>query len=175
MRRKVNKYVFILAGALAGVLSGCQKSPETSIVKHKDMDNMIEEAQNTENAVVNVNEVAEKYDTYQLDLSDENLKVSVHVDAKVDIPKVDSLSVTRVAQTPIKQETIDKLIELTMSGEKMYDGSVLSVRTKGEIEREIAQITERKKNIAHDENYDVHVSECQMRIDMLEEEYLNSK
>ena len=62
MRRKVNKYVFILAGALAGVLSGCQKSPETSVVKHKDMDNMIEEAQNTENAVVNVNEVAEKYD-----------------------------------------------------------------------------------------------------------------
>lgn len=174
MRRKANKYVFILAGALAGVLSGCQKSPETSIVKHKDMDNMIEEAQNTENAVVNVNEVAEKYDTYQLDLSDEKLKVSVHVDAKVDIPKVDSLSVTRVAQTPIKQETIDKLIELTMSGEKMYDGSVLSVRTKGEIEREIAQITERKNNIAHDENYDVYVSECQMRIDMLEEEYLNS-
>lgn len=118
-------------------LSACQKSPDSSIVVNKDMDNLIEEAQNSENGNVNVDEVAEAYDSYQASLSNESLGVTITADAKVDIPKTDQMSVLRVQQTPITQELLDKVKQELVQGETLYDGKILDVLTRKRIEEEI--------------------------------------
>ena len=40
--------IFVAATLTASLFAGCQKSPEKEIVSNKDMDNMIEQAQDTQ-------------------------------------------------------------------------------------------------------------------------------
>lgn len=165
MRRKMN--LFALGMAAVITLSACQKSPDSSIVKNKDLDNMIEEAGNTENGSGSVAELAKNYDTYQTTITDEALKVTVNVDAKVDIPKTDQMSVARIRQKNLTQDLLDKVKEELVKGETLYDGSALSAKTRETIEQEI-QSLERELSEADDE---VYRGELQSQIDELQGEY----
>lgn len=147
-------------------LSACQKSPDSSIVVNKDLDNLIDEAQNTGSGTVDVGSIAENYDTYQVTLQDESLGVTVNVDAKVDIPTTDQMSVIRVAQTSITQEFLTKVQEELVQGETLYDGAALEVRTKRDIELEIQGM----RDILN-ESADEDISYMQEEIDQLQEEY----
>lgn len=162
-----------LAGIMIVMTAGCRKNPDSPIVENKDMDALIEEAQNG-GSQADVAQIAEDYDTYQTTLGDAELKISVNVDAKVDIPKTGQMSVLRVQQKDISQELIDKVNALLMKGETLYDGHVLSVRTRSQVEKEISAETKRGKELA--EQYEgndlkVYQEENQRAIDMLQEEY----
>ena len=164
------------------LLSGCQKNPESSIVVNKDMDNLIEQAQNTESGVVDVSQMAKNYESYTTEIADESLHVSVKANADVDIPEVEQLAVYRVRQMPISQELIDRVVQELLPGETLYDGGVLDVRTKKEIENEIAgfqsQIEELRTQADNggEENRDreVYINEYQLQIDSLREAYENA-
>lgn len=156
-------------------MSACQQSPDSSIVVNKDLDNMIDQAQNSENGSANVAEAAGNYDTYQTTLQDENLGVNINVDARVDIPEVDQMSVFRVAQAPITQELLDRVKKELVQGATLYDGAVLDVQTKGDVEREVqagqeyySQIENGSASVA-DKNQ--ALNEVQEGIDSLQEEY----
>lgn len=157
----------VMVGSL--LLSGCQENPESSIVVNKDMDNLIEQAGNTEQGITNVAEVAENYDSYQVSLKDDSLHVSVNVDAKVDIPEVDSLSVFRVEQQKITQELADKMIQVFMGEESLYDGSAQHTRTRKEIEADIRRVQDAMKEADDD-----YKNEYQYEINHFQEEYENS-
>lgn len=161
----------LLGSMLALSVSGCKKNPDNSIIKEKNMDNMIEEAQNTENGTISVQEAANNYDSYQADINEESLNVTIHADAEVDIPEVDNLAVMRVAQAPVTQEMIDRLIAVTVNGKQLYDGSVLSIQTKKDIENEIAGLSESQAALEHNENYEVMYAEYQLQIDEHEQKY----
>ena len=159
------------------LLSGCQKNPDSSMVVNKDMDNLIEEAQKDGEGTVDMANIAGAYETYQTTLSDDSLGVSVNVNAKVDIPQAEQMSVFRVQQKRISQEFLDKVLAELTAGETLYDAGVtLSMRTRGEIEEELrfakAEL-ERLKN-SDEPDMDIYIEENQRYIDELQEAYENA-
>ena len=101
--------IFVAATLTASLFAGCQKSPEKEIVSNKDMDNMIEQAQDTQSSTTEVAEVAKDYDTYQTDIKDDSLHVTVHADAQVDIPDTGQLSIFRVKQMQFDQTFLNQV------------------------------------------------------------------
>lgn len=138
MRKRYIVPAIIMAAATS--ISGCQKSPDSSIVKNKDFDNMIEQAGNTKNGSKNVDELAGEYDTYQTTVKNDSLHVTVNVDAKVDIPKTNQMSVLHVKQKTIDQAFLDKVKKELAGDTKLYDGSILSIQTRSSIEAEIKEL-----------------------------------
>ncbi len=126
--------------AMMCLLAGCAENPDASIIQNKDFDNLIEEAENTEESV-NMEEmsqeVTEKYNTYETTIQDDNLHVKVEVNAQVDIPATDQLSVYRVEEQMITQEMLDKVRMTLIPDVTLYDKAVLSQMTKTEIENYI--------------------------------------
>lgn len=172
---KRNKYILVLGMTAAVLVSGCQKSPDSSIVKNKDLDQMIEAAGNTENGHTNVADLAGEYDTYQTTIKDDSLHVAVEVDARVDIPQTDKMSVMRVRQKKIDQDLLDKVKEELLQGERLYDGSALSIRTRSSIEQEIQEWKREMTSLDNGDYSPESVQEMreeyQRLIDDLQEEY----
>ncbi|MCI9151040.1 MAG: hypothetical protein HFI42_11205 [Lachnospiraceae bacterium] len=176
MKRKQIISIGLITAMLA--FTGCQKSPENSIVKNKDFDKMVDQAQGEEGGVRDVADMTE-YDTYQDSFSDESLGVTVQVDAKVDIPKTDQMSVTRVRQKEISQEFLDQVKEALMPGIDLWDGSMINAPTKSSIEEEIRDykryIEEVEAEFAageiDEESLEVHRREYQESIDKLQQQY----
>lgn len=172
---KRNKCILVLGMTAAVLMSGCQKSPDSSIVKNKDLDQMIEAAGDTENGHTDVAELAGEYDTYQTTIKDDSLHVAVEVDARVDIPQTDKMSVIRIGQKKIDQSLLDRVKEELLQGEALYEGDALYIRTRSSIEQEIQ---EWKREITALDNGDYDPEDVQeMReeyqeiIDSLQEEY----
>ena len=145
---------FLAAGLCAVLLysmSACQENPEGSIIVHKDMDNLISKAQEDDPSKVEaadlVDEVAENYEIYRTTIEDKNLGVTVNVNAKVDVPKVETLNVYRVEQKTFEQEFIDKVRKALMGEKPLYDGRIVNTQTRqwfldrmAEVRRDIAAL-----------------------------------
>ena len=135
----------LIAGALCGAmllaLPACQEDPEGSIVANKDMDKLISQgAESGGESRVDAGELiedAKKTETYKTTLDSPNLKVKAEVDAQVELPEVEKLSIYRVKQKPFTQEFLDKVRAELCGDVELFDGKALSVRTKKDIEREI--------------------------------------
>lgn len=138
-KNHTKKSLIVLMSAIlcAVSVSGCAKNPDSSIVKNKDMDNLINEAKNPDKGSADIDDMAEKYDTYQTSLYDDKLKCRVEADAKVTIPKTNQLSVFRVESAKISQEFADKFMDYLMKNDKLYDGNVLIATTRDAIEQQI--------------------------------------
>jgi len=138
----------VLCVGLALGCAGCQEDPEGSIVKHKDMDKLISQAagagsqEGAVDAAGLQEDVAQNFESYKVELADESLGVQLSADAQVDVPKVDKLSIFRVQQKKIDQELTDKLAQEFLGGETLYDGSILSVRLRSDIEKDIEYMRE---------------------------------
>lgn len=119
---------FILSGLLVLALTGCADAPEKSIVREKNMDKMLEDAQEGEgnNAYEDIKEEVKKYEKYQKKFEDKNLKVSVDIDAKVEIPETEKLSVYRVHPTKIDQAALDRIRTALSPDITYYDGAEIS-------------------------------------------------
>lgn len=154
--------------------TGCQKNPDSSIVVNKDMDQLIEKAQDTESGVTDVTLMAKEYDSYQTTLSDDSLHVKINVDAQVDIPEVSSLAVMRVKQHDITQEEVDRYLQFLIPGENLYDGSIETAKIKSDYEEQIRYRMNDLNNLQHDNNYDVMSAEIQHDIDRLQADYENA-
>lgn len=154
------------------MLAGCQKNPDSSIVVNKDMDKLIDQANETGKGMENI---TDDYETYQTQISDTSLMVTVNVDASVDIPQVDKMSVFRVQQAPVTQEMLDKVIEVLIGNETLYNGGiVLEPRTKADIEKEIMEWKSYLENLNPEEEDEQLRKEYQSTISRLQEEYENA-
>ena len=130
----------IMASVMAASLVGCASNPEQSVVKEKNLDKVLEQAENTEDGAVayeDVEKEIENYDTYETHIQDDDLHVTVDVNAKVEIPKVDQLSVYRVSQKELNEELLHKVQEVLTPGIQLYDGNVAEQDTKADIARQI--------------------------------------
>lgn len=129
-----------LGAVMMCMLAGCADNPESSVIQNKDFDNLIEEAENTEESV-NMEEmsqeVEEKYNSYETTITDDNLHVTVTVDAQVDIPATEQLSVYRVREQMITQDMLDKVRLTLIPDVTLYDKAVLAQKTKSELENQI--------------------------------------
>lgn len=170
MRKK--KSILMMAGLMACLLAGCADNPEKSVVREKNMDKMIDEAQKADGAdsYEQVKEDVKKYESYKTKIQDKRLKVTVNVDAKVEVPEVEKLSVYRVSPLKINQGFLDKIREALTPGMAYYDGSKANARTKPVIAKEINDL---KKDMAEYKRSgdDVMTWETRESIGRLQEEY----
>lgn len=168
--------VWIMTGALVVSLTGCAKSPENSVVREKNMDKMLKEAENADdaNSYEQVKEEMKKYETYKTKIRDKKLKVTVDVDAKVEIPEVEKLSVYRVSAKKINQKFLDRVRKTLTPGMTYYDGSKEGTRTKPIIAKEIKE-TERMLAEAKKSEDKGMVEEYEGMLEELKEEYTHAK
>ena len=170
----LKKYVSeIGAAAICSVMlfltTACQSAPESSLVKNKNLDQLIQEAQNTDTERTDINDIIEeKHETYVTTIKNDDLKVTVNVNAKVDVPQTDKLSIFRVRQKQFSQELIDSVRHELLGDTKLYCGGVLSVKTKKIIEEEIAWW---RNQMTGPDVTDAYRSECQGEIDSLQQAY----
>lgn len=129
----------MLSGVMVLTLAGCASNPEKSVVKEKNMDKMLQEAQKTDdtNTFDQIKEEVKKYETYKTHIEDKKLKVVVDVDAKVEVPEVEKLSVYRVRAQKIKQDFLERVQKTLTPGLAYYDGSKGKTRTKSDVAKEI--------------------------------------
>ncbi len=165
----------IIGVAFMFALTGCAKDEGKSIIQDNDMENIVEQATASEESIdmeTMSQDVEENYSTYKTTISDEELDITVNVDAKVDIPSTDKLSVYGVKQADISQDMLDKVRNTLAPDVTFYDGSVLNIETKETI---LAEIEYRKEEIASLENIYSDYSPEQIEAEKVELEYQLSK
>ncbi|MDE6761778.1 MAG: hypothetical protein K2J90_14055 [Lachnospiraceae bacterium] len=182
MRKK--SIVFLLAGTMVLSLAGCASSPENPVVKGKNLDKMLEQAENTKEGAASYNDVLKEvegnYDTYQTQIQDDSLRVKVNVDARVQVPEVEKLSVYRVSQKKISQEFLDSVRNALTADVPYYEGRMQSARTKSLIAKEIQEYKdmiddlETGKNGLDEEGVQQYKSEYEQTLQELEAEYENA-
>lgn len=130
----------LCAAVLTASLAACQEDPEGSIVANKDMDKLIEEGAASDGSRVDAGELikdAGKTEAYKTTIESQNLEVKAEVDAQVELPEAEKLSIYRVRQKPFTQEFLDKARAELCGDVELYDGEATRVRTKKDIEWEI--------------------------------------
>lgn len=165
---KRRKLALAMGLAASMMLSACQPSPDSSIVRNKDFDNMLAEAGNTENGTSSVADLAQNYDVYQTTIQNDSLQVTVNVDAQVDIPKTDSMSVMRVRQSNLTQELLDRVRQTLAPDVTFYDASAFDTQTRDQVEQEIQGLKVLQNEVEDD---GVSREEIQREIDELQEKY----
>ncbi|MBQ5338009.1 MAG: hypothetical protein J6Z40_02465 [Oscillospiraceae bacterium] len=178
------KHKKLLTAALSLLLlTGCAENPDSDIIIHKDMEKLIDEAQQTDESRAEVADLQQN-DCYTADFTNESLRVSVHADAEVEIPDIDRLSMYRVQQRRFTQADCDKVRAALMGDAPLTDCTeLLQIQTKAEIEEQIAALRENlateQKHIAEDADYAMLVeqnspdmlADLQKRIDERQADY----
>lgn len=139
----MKKPLIVICMILVLTLYGCSENPDSSIITNKDFDNLIDQAENAEDYadMAEINEFASgEYENYKVSLSSDALHASVEVDAKMEVPATDKMSVYRVRQSDISQAFLDKVRTTLAPDVQLYDGSVLQIKTKSDIEAEVQGI-----------------------------------
>lgn len=177
MRKRRIVLAFLLAAVMC--LTACAENPESSVVKNKNMDDMISKAQESGEDVSDYEDVAEEVldnaQSYVNTLEDASLGVSVNINASVVIPETTALSVFRVTQKTIDQAFFDKVKEVLAPGTTWYEGKALEIATKSSLAREIqgykAMITEVENSGESEEYKKGYIEEYQGSLARLEAEY----
>lgn len=160
------------------LLVGCAENPDSDIIVHKNMENLISEAQQTDVSKAEVVDLQE-YDHYAADFENEGLHVKVHADADVDIPQTDKLSIFRVKQHTFTDADIEPFRQAFFGDAEVYDGILMSQETKSDLEPLIAdcrarldEAATRKTNNEEDERTRLQmIQEYQKELDALQTRY----
>ena len=163
------------------LLTGCAENPDSDIIIHKDMEKLIDEAQQTDESKAEVSDF-QQYDHYTADLENEGLHVTVHADADVDIPQAEKLSVFRVKQHTFTDADIAPFRQAFFGDTPLYDGILMAQETKADIEPQIANARARLDEVTalepktDDEARDreTMMQEHQRWLDALQERYENA-
>lgn len=174
VKRRQRCMAWMMTGFIVITLAGCQSNPEKSIVREKNMDKMLTQAERKENtsSYEQVQKEVKKYETYQTQIKDKKMKVTVDVNAKVEVPKVNKLSVYRVSPLKIKQDFLNRVKKTLTPDTAYYEGDKADVRTKSVIAREIS-FCEKELKSAKTNDSDM-VEEYEMELADLKKEYKNA-
>ena len=120
--KKVYCRLFILV-MTASFLAGCQATPEQEIVIQKDLEQMIEKAVAQDDTATGAS-LADSLSvpaTYSASINGYNGDLTVNVNATVTVPDSDGISVMRIGKHDFTQEEADKMIEVLLQGETLYE------------------------------------------------------
>lgn len=173
MKKRLTAAAFALL-----LLTGCAENPDSDIIIHKDMEKLIDEAQQTDASKAEIADF-QQYDHYTADLENEGLHVTVHADADVDIPQAEKLSVFRVKQHTFTNADIEPFRQAFFGDAQLYDGILMSQETKADLEPQIANCRERLDEVTarethnEDEAHDreIMMQEWQKELNALQERY----
>lgn len=175
MRYNMKQAISIVAALLAGVLlfAGCQATPEQPVVMQKDMEQMLEKAQDTQ-APAEAQTLAEQYcipERWTQEWSGADGKLALRVDAPITVPET-AMPVVKVKAEGFSQETATALFRYFMDGKMaMTRNSGPSVMTKAEIEELILLYKRQIADGTIEEQQMLTPEEAEEEIKRLEEEY----
>lgn len=173
------KHLRIFAAILALLLlAGCAENPDSDIVNHKEMENLISEAQQNDGGKQGVEDLRQ-YDSYKADIANDSLRVTIHADARVDVPQTDKLSIFRVKQHDFTQAEVDNVRKLLLGDQAVYDGIAMTQQTKADIELQIADvrtmldecIAREPKDEWEKQSREVMIEEMRKDLERLQKEY----
>lgn len=147
--KKIIMITLFLAMTLS--LVACQATPDKGFVKGKNLDKMIEEAiktpaQGSSNSASQsfassgktIADIIGAQKNYTKELVDPKGKVKIHVNADVQIPDVQGVTVQRVERTDFTQQQVDVLVKQLMHGD-LFSGDDYKP-SKSEIQQQIVAI-----------------------------------
>lgn len=175
MRYNMKQAISIVAALLAGVLlfAGCQATPEQPVVMQKDMEQMLEKAQDTQ-APAEAQTLAEQYgipERWTQEWSGADGKLALRVDVPITVPET-AMPVVKVKAEGFSQETATALFRYFMDGKMaMTRNSGPSVMTKAEIEELILLYKRQIADGTIEEQQMLTPEEAEEEIKRLEEEY----
>ena len=119
----MKRMIGILLTAIASVLLvSCQSTPEEPVVIQKDMEQMIEKATKEDEAQQDASLTAylSAPEIYTTSFDGYNGDLSVNVNAVVTVPDSDGISVVRIGRHEFTQGEADKMMEVFLQGETLY-------------------------------------------------------
>ena len=130
--------LFITLVFFIAMLTACQATPEKPVVIQKDMEQMIEKAQE-ENESSEKLTALETPERFTVDLINAKENVIVTADAEIFLPDTDKIPTATVNKQVFSQETADKLMELLLQGQTLYDMEGYEQMTKAEIQEKLVK------------------------------------
>ena len=131
--------IILLSIAITMALAtGCQATPDKPVVIQKDMEQMIDSAKEGDEDTV-ILKALDVPDIYQKDLTSAKGNVIVNVDANVVMPNTDKIPTATVDKQVFSQEIADKLMELLLQGQTLYDMEEYEQMTKAEIQEKLVK------------------------------------
>lgn len=175
MRYNMKQAISIIAAMLAAVIlfTGCQSTPEQPVVVQKDMEQMLEKAQDTQ-APAEAQTLAGQYgipERWTQEWSGADGKLTLRVDAPITVPE-NAMPVVKVKAEGFSQETATPLFHYFMDGKTaMTNNAGPSVMTKAEIEELILLYKRQIADGTIEEQQMLTPEEAEEEIKRLEEEY----
>lgn len=136
----------IISAALMTILLislvACQAVPETEYVVKKDTERLIEQSSNaatTEQKSL----LSDQYEipgSYQMGLSHLDGKLSIQVDADVQVPNATSMPIVRVRATEFTQEQVSRIFDTLCGNTEMWNVRTGTQYTKSELEEIIINL-----------------------------------
>ncbi len=142
--KKIIATMITLVMALS-LFAGCQKSPESPIVVGKNNDQLLEVAQTENNAPVL--EQVQAPGSYQSSAESKSGKIKVRVDANVELPNTDKISILQVVNDNFTQEFVDKAIAVLLKDGPVYDAKSVQQKTKAELQEGLLALKLRKAEL----------------------------
>ncbi len=137
MKKKIT--VVILLGLIVGLLCGCEKTPDKSIIREKNKDN-ISNYESVEDTGTSIGELINAPEHYKNEVTSQDGVLTIDIDAEVVVPKVSSINTVKVSAKELDQEYIDTITKTFFEGGKCYNGSFYYSPTKAELEEQITYL-----------------------------------
>ena len=111
--------LLLLACLALGLLTGCQKTPDTPVVIQKDQEQMLQTAQHgrDNSALLAALEVPERFTG---DWTGVNGFVHVTADAEIVLPSADKIPTGSIARRDFTQEDADNLMRVLLKGNTLF-------------------------------------------------------
>ena len=140
--------IFLTALIAITALTGCQETPDSSIVVGKDTSKMLEKAMASQDVQGSLSEILGiTSDHYETSFKDQGGNINVTVDADIDLPDTDRIPIIRVAADSFSQNTVNKVIDALFDDGPLYDPESLSELTKTDIVDLLAQLKQKKAEL----------------------------
>ena len=175
MSCKMKRAISLMAAMLAAALlpAGCQPTPEQPIVMQKDMEQMLEKAQDTQSPAEEQT-LAERYgipERLTEEWSGADGKLSIRIDAPITVPE-HAMPIVRVRAEGFSQETATALFHHFMDGKTaMTYNPGPPVMTKADIEATILLYKQQIADGTIEAQQMMTPEEAEEEIRRLEEEY----
>lgn len=163
-------YLLLTALIFIGMLSACQKTPESPIVVGKNADNLIEQATGDDgSAVLPLREQLSAPDMMDVTVEEDHFTILAH--AAVRLPETDTIPMITVKAGYFSQELINRLWDLLIGDKPMYKPFTEADRTKAELEQAILTLQGDMERIKQNEYYEENKALREAELAHLQELY----
>lgn len=147
MRKKLLKRLgaaVLAVCLLAGFLAGCEKTPESSIVKEKGAGAVKDYEGGGKDDGVALKEKLKIPESYKNKASYEDGALVIDTDAKVIVPDVSSMDTIAVSAMKADSALLDTVTKAFFGNSRVYDGLTYTQMTKEQIQKQLTQLKKYK-------------------------------